>query len=73
MQRRQSVRDGNSDATVNAEDGDSELVNYQCPDCIYSCLTNSDFVDHMKETHGKTALCCVTADCILWYLSQNGL
>ena len=72
MQRRQSERDGYSDATVNAEEGDLEFVNYQRPHCIYSCLTDSDFADHMKESHGKTVFCCVTGDCILWYLSQNG-
>ena len=73
MQRCQSEREGDSDATLNPEEGDSEFVNYECPHCIYSCLTNSDFAEHMKESHGKTIFCCVTGDCILWYLSQNGL
>ena len=72
MQRRQSEKEVDSDPTLNPDE-EMEIVNYQCPHCIFSCLTDSDFTEHMKESHGKTIFCCVTGDCILWYLSQNGL
>ena len=72
MQRHQSEKEVDFDAMLNPDE-ESEFVNYQCPHCIFSCLTYSDFTEHMKESHGKTIFCCVTGDCILWYLSQNGL
>ena len=51
----------------------SVQANYQCPHCTFTCFYDNEFVTHMSEKHGKTIHCCVTGECTLWFLSQNGL
>ena len=51
----------------------SVQANYQCPHCTFTCVYDNEFVTHMSEKHGKTIHCCVTGECTLWFLSQNGL
>ena len=65
--------EGKSEEFSESDEGDNEIVNYQCPSCIFSCLTYTQFCDHMLMKHSKSVFCCVTNECINWFLSQNGL
>ena len=35
--------DGKSEEFSESDEGDDKIVNYQCPSCIFSCLTNTQF------------------------------
>ena len=65
------------DAFMNECKGKKEApsvqANYQCPHCTFTCFYDNEFITHMSEKHGKTIHCCVTGECTLWFLSQNGL
>ena len=73
LEKQKGKEQGNSEESSESDVGDDEIVNYQCPNCIFSCLKYTQFHDHMLMKHGKSVFCCVTDECINWFLSQNSL
>ena len=73
LEKEKEKEEGKSEEFSESDEGDDEIVNYQCPNCIFSCLKYMQFHDHMLMKHGKSVFCCVTDECINWFLSQNGL
>ena len=73
LEKEKEKEEGKSEEFSESDEGDDEIVNYQCPNCIFSCLKYTQFRDHMLMKHGKSVFCCVTDESINWFLSQNGL
>ena len=64
LEKEKEKEQGNSEKFSESDVGDDEIVNYQCPNCIFSCLKYMQFHDHMLMKHGKSVFCCVTDECI---------